>query len=65
MKATHSLEIPLANRPDVGEGHIDGHGCLSGLSLDTTDRDDFLARGNETFGDEANVKLVRKRSSTS
>ncbi len=50
----------------MGEGHIDGHGCLSGLSLDTTDRDDFLARGNELFGDEANVeKLVRKRSSTS
>jgi hypothetical protein len=40
----------------VDEGHIDGHGSFSGLSLDTTDRDDMLARGDEFFGDEANVK---------
>jgi hypothetical protein len=40
----------------VGEGHIDGHGCFAGLSLDATERDDFVARGNELFGDEVNVK---------
>ena len=40
----------------MGEGHIDGHGCFSSFSFDTTERDDFLARGNELFGDEVNVK---------
>src|SRR4030095_3865831 len=40
----------------MGEGHIDGHGCFSSFSLDTTERDDFVARGNELFGDEVNVK---------
>jgi hypothetical protein len=50
------LEIPVTDCPDVDEGHIDGHACLSGLALDTTDRDDILARGDELFGDEANVK---------
>jgi hypothetical protein len=55
-ESTQSLEIPLTNCPDVGEGHVDGHGCFSGPALDTAERDDFLARGDELFGDEANVK---------
>ena len=50
------MKIPLADRPDVGEGHIDGHGGFAGLSLDATERDDFVTRGYELFGDEVNVK---------
>src|SRR5713226_6089083 len=54
--STQSLETVFTDCPDVGERHIDGHGGFSGLSLDTTDRDDMFARGDELFGDEANVK---------
>jgi hypothetical protein len=50
------LKISLADCPDVDEGHIDGYGSFSGLSFDTTDRDDMLARSDELFSDEANVK---------
>ena len=42
----------------MGKGHIDGHGSFSGLALDTTDRDDILARGDELFGNEVNVKAL-------
>jgi hypothetical protein len=38
------------------EGHIDRDARFSSFSLDATERDDFLACGNELFGDEANVK---------
>jgi hypothetical protein len=55
-KSTQSLEISLADCPDMGEGDIDGHGRFSGLASDTADRDDMLARGDILFGDEANVK---------
>jgi hypothetical protein len=50
------LKISLADCPDVDEGHIDRYGSFSGLSFDTTDRDDMLARSDELFSDEANVK---------
>ena len=55
-KSTQSLEIPLADRPDVGEGHIDHHASFSGRSCDTTDRDDMFAGSDELFSDEVNVK---------
>jgi hypothetical protein len=55
-ETTHPLKISLADSPDVDEGHIDGHGSFSSLSFDTTDRDDILARSDELFSDEANVK---------
>jgi hypothetical protein len=40
----------------MGEGHIDGDGCFSRFSFDTTEGDDFLASGNKLFGDKVNVK---------
>jgi hypothetical protein len=40
----------------VGEGHIDGHASFSSFSFDTTQRDDFVARGNELVGNEVNVE---------
>jgi hypothetical protein len=40
----------------MDEGHIDGYAGFSGLSDDTTNRDDMLARSDELFGHEANVK---------
>src|SRR5262245_29223318 len=40
----------------MNEGHIHGDGIFSGLSCNTTDRDDMLASGDELFGNEANVK---------
>ena len=55
-ESSQSLEMSLADGPDVDEGHIDRHGGLSGLSFDTTDRDDMLTRSDELFGEEANVK---------
>src|SRR6266576_5420966 len=55
-ESTQSLEIPITDGPDVGEGHIDGYGCFSGLSFDATKRDDILARGDELLGDEMNVQ---------
>jgi hypothetical protein len=55
-ESTQSLEIPIADCPDVGEGHIDGHGCFSRFSFDTTERDDFLASGNKLFGDKVTCK---------
>ena len=55
-ESTQSLEMPVADRPDMGEGYINGHAYFSCLSLDTTEGDDFLARGNELVGDEANVE---------
>src|SRR5687767_8402323 len=57
-KSTQALQIPIADCPDVGERHIDGNSCLSSFSLDTTERDDFVARRNELFGDEVNVESV-------
>src|SRR4029453_225279 len=53
---THALEIPLTHGPDVDEGNVHGHPCCSGLNLDTGDRDDILAPGDEFLGDEAKVK---------
>ena len=42
-ESTQSLEMPVTDRPDMSKGHINGHGSFSCLSLDTTERDDFLA----------------------
>jgi hypothetical protein len=56
VKSPQSLEIPLSDRPDVGEGNVDRHGCFASLSLDTTECHDILARGNELFSDEVNVQ---------
>jgi hypothetical protein len=68
-KRAQALEIPLADRPDVNEGHIDGHGGLPSFSFDPTERDNVLARADELLGDEVHIqgamKLVRNRSSTS
>src|SRR5262245_53556043 len=38
------------------EGHIDRDARFSGLSLDATECDHFLAGGNELFCDEANFE---------
>jgi len=51
-----SLETSLADCPDVDEGYIDRDAPSSRRSYDTTDPDDVLARGDELFGDEMNVK---------
>ena len=56
VKARNRWRYPSTDCPDVGERQIDGHACFSGLSLDTTERDDILTRGNELFGDKMNVK---------
>jgi hypothetical protein len=64
-ESAQSLEMPVTDRPDMGERHIDGHGSFSSLSLDTTERDHFLARGNELFSDEANVEsFIETRKKT-
>jgi hypothetical protein len=55
-ETTQSLKISVADCPDVNEGYIDGYGSFSSLSFDSTDRDDMLARSDELFSDEANVK---------
>jgi len=52
----HSLQITLANGPDIGNGHIDWHAVFSRFSLDATEGDDFLTLGDEFFGDEVNVE---------
>jgi hypothetical protein len=63
-ESAQSLEIPLADCPDMSERHIDRHASFSGRSFDTTDRDDLLAGGDELFGNEANVyDLVRRQNS--
>jgi hypothetical protein len=50
------LEISLTDCPDVSERHIDWYATSPSRSFDTADRDDMLARRDELFGDEANVK---------
>jgi hypothetical protein len=55
-ESTHSLEIALANCPNMGKRHIDGRTGLPRFSLDATERDDFLALGDEFFSDEVNVE---------
>src|SRR5262245_19188052 len=55
-ECAQSLEIGLADCPDASERHIYRDATFSGCSFDTAQRDDFVARRNELFGNEANVK---------